>query len=101
MDFDPKDIPARVAPDEESVLPAALTDSALETALHWARCLTADDEKRRVGVETLVAHESRDLRAHEALAEINDPVGIAMIREARNRDWATPQSDTRVKRHAA
>lgn len=101
MDFDPKDIPARDAPDEESVLPAVLTDSALETALHWARCLTAEDERRRVGVETLVAHESRDLRAHEALAEINDPLGIALIREARNRDWATPQSEAQVKRHAA
>lgn len=70
-----------------------LTDTAIETATHWARCLTAAAERRRAAIETLADAEAADMRAHDALTSIDDPTGIALVRDARNRAWAVPGSE--------
>lgn len=53
----------------------------------WAHDLTASDEIRRAAIQKLV--EANSL----ALASINDPVGIRMVSDARQRHWATADSE--------
>lgn len=69
------------------------SDSAIETAAHWARCLVASAEQRLAAIETLAAVAPHHHHASETLAEINDPTGIRLVSEARNRAWAQPGSE--------
>lgn len=70
-----------------------ISDSAVETATHWARCLTAAAEQRMAAIETLAAVAPHHPYAGETLAGINDPTGIRLVSEARNRAWAKPGSE--------
>lgn len=70
-----------------------ISDSAVETAAHWARCLIASAEQRLAAIETLATVAPHHPHASETLAEINDPTGIRLVSEARNRAWAHPGSE--------
>lgn len=53
----------------------------------WARDRTAPTEIRRAAIEALAEADS------PVLAHINDPEGIRMVSEARNRRWANASSE--------
>lgn len=72
---------------------APLTDGARESLIHWSRCLTAEDDRRRAAIKALVDVAHCDELALHALAEIQDPTGLILLREARNRAWAGPHSE--------
>lgn len=70
-----------------------LTDGARESLIHWSRCMTADDDRRRAAIKALVDVAHSDELALYALAEITDPTGLQLLREERNRAWSNPHSE--------
>lgn len=72
---------------------APLTDSARESLITWARCLTAAADRRRAAIRALIDVSHCDEVALNAIAEIKDPTGMQLRSEERNRAWAGTHSE--------